>query len=233
MAINSTQQSYKQMKLRNEQPNRQPFKAGRIKYEAPKYLSTAMTPPRTRRNLKKSASEICFSSKMRKEEDREAEITLEEFRLEPMQAKDITELPFEPITASEMSGSKKGNMKEIIEEEEKENVEEWMISDAEKFIPAPLALNPLQEAQQHNDSVNEGEETDDEDRDIPAEIKMVKEKLQGVVGSAVYLNRKIPNVENMMNDPAFTIQDVMGSWDVLLVNIEKMIDRSKNDDIQE
>ena len=32
MAINNTSISYKQMGLRNEQPNRQPFKAGKIKY---------------------------------------------------------------------------------------------------------------------------------------------------------------------------------------------------------
>merc|ERR1712173_571264 len=61
MAINSTQQSYKQMRLRNENKNQMPFKAGKIKYEAPKFLSTAMTPPRTRKNfMKKTSSAVNF-----------------------------------------------------------------------------------------------------------------------------------------------------------------------------
>lgn len=236
MAINSTQQSYKQMKLRNEPVSRKPFSAGRMKYEAPKFLSTAMTPPRIRKNLKKSSystSNLQSSlSRHRRIDEGEAEkenITLEEFRLEPMQGNDITELPFEPIKPTDI-----GKLNDAIEEEEeeKENLEEWIDNDAGKFVPEPLETNPLQEALEHNDSMNE--EESDEDRDILEEIKMVKQKLVGIVGSAIYLNRKIPNVEKMMQQTElYTVQDVMGTWDVLCVNIEKMIERSKNDDIPE
>jgi len=237
MAINSTQLSYKQMKLRNEPVARKAFSAGRMKYEAPKFLSTAMTPPRVRRNLKKSSSSMSnfqssLSKQRRNHEDEETDkenVTLEEFRLEPMQGNDITELPFEPIKHTDL-----GKMNDVIEEEEeeKENLEEWIDNDAAKFVPEPLDSNPLQEAIEHNDSLND--EESDEDRDIPEEIKMVKQKLVGIVGSAIYLNRKIPNVEKMMKETEmYTVQDVMGTWDVLCVNIEKMIERSKNDDIPE
>jgi len=235
MAINSTQLSYKQMKLRNEPVARKAFSAGRMKYEAPKFLSTAMTPPRVRRNLKKSSNSMSnfqsSLSKQRRNDEDETEkenVTLEEFRLEPMQGNDITDLPFEPIKLNDM-----GKMNDVIEEEEeeKENLEEWIDNDAAKFVPEPLEANPLQEAIEHNDSINE---ESDEDRDILEEIKMVKMKLVGIVGSAIYLNRKIPNVENMMKQTEmFSVQDVMGTWDVLCVNIEKMIERSKNDDIPE
>merc|ERR1712066_961195 len=75
MAINNTNSSYKQMGLRNIKSTKAsvPFKAGKIRYEPARYLSSAMTPPRTRQATKKSMS-TGFLHK--KEKDIETEFKL-------------------------------------------------------------------------------------------------------------------------------------------------------------
>lgn len=219
------------MRLRNQPVSRKPFSAGAVRYEAPKFLSTAMTPPRVRRKFKKSSTTSNLPASMSRRNNEEElgkeNVTLEEFKLEPI-GKDIAELPFEPIKPVDIGKTS------VIEEEkeEKEDLKEWIDNDAAKFVPEPLDSNPLTEAMEHNDSIVE-EESDDE-RNIAEEIAMVKQKLVGIVGAAIYLNRKIPNVEKMMKDTeTYTMQDVMGTWDVLCVNIEKMINRAKDEDIPE
>merc|ERR1712071_175892 len=61
-----------------------PFKAGKIKYDAPKYLSSAMTPPRKRKEIRSTSS----ASLYKKSQDR------------PSQEDPIQEESFEPTPIS-------------------------------------------------------------------------------------------------------------------------------------
>jgi len=193
-----------------------PFKAGKIKYDAPKYLSSAMTPPRKRKEIRSTSS----ASLCRKTQDRPSQedpIQEESFEPTPIML-NINDIPFEPIHDSF----------ETTYTENKENQlsqDEWMTVEAEKFIPEPLDENPLA-------SVAEAavEASEEEERDIRAELELVKSKLENVAGSHIYLTRKIPKIETMLEQTEiFSANDVLGAWDVLLSAIQKVLDRAEAD----
>lgn len=199
--INIGQQTTQKMNLRaGRAKNAIPFKAGRMQYEAPKFLSSAVTPPRMKRRPTKTRLN---------ENSTEPDET--NFIPEPIMC-NIDELPFEPIKESFNSLY-----------DDKENIstpEEWMAQEAEKFVPEPVD-NPFFSAECATEA------SEEEARDIKAEIQTVKQKLVGVVGSSIYLNRKIPDVEKMLqNTELFSENDILGVWDMMLGPIEKMLEKS-------
>ena len=42
----------------------------------------------------------------------------------------------------------------------------------------------------------------------------------------MYLQRKIPNIEHMFTNDAFTENDIIGSWDVLRMTLDDIIAKS-------
>lgn len=193
-----------------------PFKAGKIKYDAPKYLSSAMTPPRKRKE-KRSTSSASLCKKTHDKLNKENPVQEEPFEPKPIML-NINDIPFEPIHDSFESAY-------TVDKENQLSQEEWMTVEAEKFVPEPLDENPLA-------SVAEAavEASEEEERDIRAELELVKSKLENVTGSHIYLTRKIPKIETMLEQTdIFTTNDVLGAWDVLLSAIQKVLDKAEAD----
>jgi len=63
-------------------------------------------------------------------------------------------------------------------------------------------------------------------QNIDQEIEQYIEKLQGVVGAQIYIQRKIPNVRNMLKDKDnLNLNDCLVKWDALVASMDNTIGR--------
>merc|ERR1712066_209766 len=155
------------------------FRAGKPKYEAPKFLSSTLTPPPKRRPPTRSKDSDAAKKAKRPSI----------FRPAPISASDISEIPFRPINHQE------SRTIEEQESEDKENVEEWIERGAEEYRPEALAVDPFTNDQ----PVLEFDDVE-EARDIAGEIEEWRTKICDQPGSSVFLHRRIPKIEKMLSD---------------------------------
>jgi len=105
-----------------------------------------------------------------------------------------------------------------------ENPNEWHPD----MISEKMTMASIEEKDNNNDIFK-----DEEERDILAEIEAYKVKFQDVTGNTIYITRKIPNVELMLEEfkegnSQYSMDDILGTWDCLIPCMDKVIEREAN-----
>lgn len=209
----------KTMGIKND--NKVSFKTGMVHYEGPKYLSSTLTPDREKAKNHGRMNLRSYNS-IKKQTYPKTPVKLE---LNPV-GDDLHAIPFTPIEVKREADNTIENVENhynegsVYAKSEPFNHEEWtpeMTTVDESVHLFDNATKTIEE--------NTAIETENNTRNILAEIEDYETRLAPMVGSQLFLQRKIPKIKQMLEEKEYSMNDVFGAWDCLTPSMDKVFER--------